>query len=232
MSVSVLREYIEIDRGRVTVYPNESKALPPGKGLNVPAEIVLKKSVPPPDVSVDEHIDNLKSRPDAKFISYDIDTKAWTFQVDHFSTYTDGDASYPTLANPVSNSSLKTATPSAGHFKKIKKAFDKVYIPFYLNRCIDPEVEGVVTKEDISTELLDLLTVGRQLPRYIILVDGRRRFEDIPNSPHGEVACPILSCLYDQLRVGGPGAKLVGCVVGGMNSFLSTKYRCTSDTDR
>ena len=68
MSVSVLREYIEIDRVQVTVYPNESKAQPLGKGLNVPAEIVLEKSVPPPEMSVDEYIDNLKSNPDAKFV--------------------------------------------------------------------------------------------------------------------------------------------------------------------
>jgi Nucleoporin autopeptidase len=219
-SLSVLREYVEIGRGRVTVYPNESTALPPGKGLNIPAEIVLEKSLPLPDVSVDEHIDNLKSQPDRKFVSYDTNTGAWTFQVDHFSTYTDADASYPTMANPVSNSSLKTATPSARDFKKFKKAFDKACMQFYHNRLVDPEVEDVVTKEEISMEVFDRLTLGRQLQRYTSFVDGRMRFEDIPNSPHGEVAGVVMSCLYEQLRATGPGAKFLVYAGSGMNSFF------------
>jgi hypothetical protein len=86
-SLSILREIVEIHRGRVTVYPNESIKPPTGQGLNVPAEVTLDKCFPPTDVDVDEHIDSLKSKPNTTFISYDTETGTWVFQVEHFSSY-------------------------------------------------------------------------------------------------------------------------------------------------
>jgi nuclear pore complex protein Nup98-Nup96 len=87
-SLPVLREFVKIERGEVTVYPNGGTKQPAGEGLNVPAEVLLEKCFPAPDVSVDQHINALKSKPDTKFISYNAETGAYIFQVEHFSTYT------------------------------------------------------------------------------------------------------------------------------------------------
>ena len=45
-SLSVLREIVDIERGRVTVYPDESKHPPIGTGLNVPAEVIMENFRP------------------------------------------------------------------------------------------------------------------------------------------------------------------------------------------
>lgn len=83
-SLSVLRELVEIDRGRVQVYPNKSKRAPGGTGLNVPARISLENVRHPPDIELDEHLENLQATPDTKFISYDSETGLWTYEVEHF----------------------------------------------------------------------------------------------------------------------------------------------------
>jgi hypothetical protein len=84
-SLSVLREYVQIERGRVTIYPNVKPSI--GEGMNVPAEILLEKCSPNPGVSIEDHINSLKARPETKFVSYDIDTGAWVFNVQHSATF-------------------------------------------------------------------------------------------------------------------------------------------------
>jgi Nucleoporin autopeptidase len=86
-SLSLLREIVQIDCGRVTVYPNKTKEHPQGSGLNVAAQVLLENVRPPPDVELDEFLRDLQSKPDTKFMSYAPDTGKWTFKVDHFSSY-------------------------------------------------------------------------------------------------------------------------------------------------
>jgi hypothetical protein len=86
-SLSVLRDYVVINRGSVTVYPNEETKPPAGEGLNVSAEVLLEKCFPAPDVSVDSYIHTLKATPDTNFVSYDAETGTWVFTVGHFSSY-------------------------------------------------------------------------------------------------------------------------------------------------
>jgi nuclear pore complex protein Nup98-Nup96 len=84
--LSELREIVEIERGRVTLYPDKSKHAPPGSGLNVPAEVTLECLRPPSDREIDEFTDNLRSKPDTEFVSYNSETGVWVFRVEHFST--------------------------------------------------------------------------------------------------------------------------------------------------
>lgn len=83
-SLTILREIVEIERGRVRVYPNKSKQPPVGSGLNVPAKISLEKVRHPPDLEPEEHLEILQSTPDTKFISYDAETGLWIYEVEHF----------------------------------------------------------------------------------------------------------------------------------------------------
>jgi nuclear pore complex protein Nup98-Nup96 len=85
-TLSILREYVQIEQKSVTVYPDKSKHASPGTGLNVPAEVKMEAVRPPPDLEVDEFEANLKSTANTNFVSYDANTNVWIYTVDHFST--------------------------------------------------------------------------------------------------------------------------------------------------
>lgn len=75
-----------------TVYPHAAKKPPVGKGLNVPAQITLENAWPRGTrnkgaPSVAKHVKRLQRIPDTQFESYDPETGAWTFSVEHFTTY-------------------------------------------------------------------------------------------------------------------------------------------------
>lgn len=81
-----------------TVYPENMKKPPMGKGLNVPSEISLLQSWPrnvdkktglpvKSGRALDKHISKLKNNQDTTFISYVPETGTWTFSVEHFTTY-------------------------------------------------------------------------------------------------------------------------------------------------
>lgn len=93
-----------------TVYPENMKKPPMGKGLNVPSEISLLQSWPrnvdkktglpvKSGRALEKHISKLKNNQDTSFLSYEPETGTWTFSVEHFTTYgldyddedTDGD---------------------------------------------------------------------------------------------------------------------------------------------
>lgn len=99
-----------LDTRSCTVYPEDLKKPPMGKGLNVPSEISLLQSWPrnmdkrtgQPIKSgrlLEKHINKLRNSDDTTFVSYDADTGNWVFEVEHFTTYglfddgdeTDGD---------------------------------------------------------------------------------------------------------------------------------------------
>ena len=71
----------------MTVYPDESKKPPSGKGLNVPAQITLENIRAPPDFEGDEYIEELKATPNTDFVSYNLEMTEWVFNVEHFSSY-------------------------------------------------------------------------------------------------------------------------------------------------
>ena len=51
-SLSILQEIVEIDQGRVVVYPNESNHSPKGTGLNMPAKVMMENLWQPANVDV------------------------------------------------------------------------------------------------------------------------------------------------------------------------------------
>jgi nuclear pore complex protein Nup98-Nup96 len=96
---------------QATVYPDQSKKPPVGKGLNVPSTIKLENSWPrgkdkrnpsheKAGPRFQKHIERLSKVPDTEFKDYDKETGVWTFTVEHFTTYgleydddeTDGEA--------------------------------------------------------------------------------------------------------------------------------------------
>ncbi|EFX03785.1 nucleoporin nup189 [Grosmannia clavigera kw1407] len=111
-----------------TVYPDINTKPPVGQGLNVPAEIMLLHTCPRsgPDVSaakMKKHIMRLRSIPDTSFVDYDEKTAAWTFTVEHFTTYgfdededdeTDAETTIVSAAAAGANGSATIASPASG----------------------------------------------------------------------------------------------------------------------
>lgn len=123
-----------LDTRSCTVYPEDLKKPPMGKGLNVPSEISLLQSWPrnmdkrtgQPIKSgrlLEKHINKLRNSDDTTFISYDPETGNWVFEVEHFTTYglfddgdeTDGD----TLADITVDD-----VPSPSHSKQLRSEDD------------------------------------------------------------------------------------------------------------
>jgi hypothetical protein len=86
-SLTILREIVQITPSKATIYPDDTKKPPLGKGLNVPAEITLENVRAPPDTKGDEYIEELRAMPETNFVSYDVGTGLWVFTVEHFSSY-------------------------------------------------------------------------------------------------------------------------------------------------
>ena len=114
-----------------TVYPDVTTKPPVGQGLNVPAEILLLHTCPRsgPEANaakMKKHIMRLKSIPDTTFVSYDEQTAAWVFRVEHFTTYglddededDETDAEATRLSNAPSTSAIsKVVLPSTEHVR-------------------------------------------------------------------------------------------------------------------
>lgn len=86
---------IQLEPRSATVYPVSAKKPPVGKGLNVPARIMLEQSWPrgrdrrmsSGSKRYSKHVEKLKKIPDTTFESYNGDTGTWSFSVEHFTTY-------------------------------------------------------------------------------------------------------------------------------------------------
>jgi len=96
--VKIFGSVIIIEPKVCTVYPGEENKPPIGQGLNVPAHIELlkcwtmDKTTQKPILDVEHprfkrHMKKLKTMPDTEFISFDIETGCWSFNVEHFSRY-------------------------------------------------------------------------------------------------------------------------------------------------
>ena len=86
-------EVVVLTTRTATVYPQQGKKPPVGKGLNVPALISLEHSFPRGGLAtsgrkLERHIERLKNQiSDTTFESYDKETGVWNFSVEHFTTY-------------------------------------------------------------------------------------------------------------------------------------------------
>jgi nucleoporin NUP145 len=73
-SLSSLQEIVKINRGSVSVYPNESEPVPPGTGLNIPAQVSLINIFPPSGIEPQFYMRQLQSKSHTEFVFYNSDT--------------------------------------------------------------------------------------------------------------------------------------------------------------
>ena len=117
----------------LTVYPNNERKPPLGKGLNVPSTITLENSWPrqrdrkSPSFEksgsrFNKHVDRLRKVGGTEFVKYDEETGEWVFKVPHFTTYaldfddtgSEGDSLHTSaLSAPPDTPTPKSRTPKA-----------------------------------------------------------------------------------------------------------------------
>lgn len=102
-----------------------------------------------------------------------------------------------------------------------KRLFDRAYNQWHRNGVINEELAEKVTSQSISVEDFQKLTTGRQLARYIALIDRKIRFDELPEKPHGELTHFLAMILSRQFDEGAIGAVLVGCSDHGMIFFFT-----------
>lgn len=95
---NLFTDYINFAPNQVIVYPDVTRKVPPGSGLNQPAEIVLERCWPvsrstrlpitdPTNERFKQHINRLKTLEGTEFVDFINETGTWIFRVDHFSGY-------------------------------------------------------------------------------------------------------------------------------------------------
>ncbi|WEW60795.1 hypothetical protein PRK78_006283 [Emydomyces testavorans] len=94
----VMGTIVKIGLRSITVYPEEGSKPPRGKGLNVPATLIIEnswprgrdKKAPSPLTSgplFDKHVERLRRVTNTEFVEYRKETGVWIFKVPHFTTY-------------------------------------------------------------------------------------------------------------------------------------------------
>ena len=100
-------------------------------------------------------------------------------------------------------------------YNAFKKLFDRAYTEWSRGGSINSELAEKITSKLISVGDFQKLTTKRQLARFIALIDGKIRFDELPQKPHGELAHFLAMSLSRQFDEGGVGAILIGCSDNG-----------------
>jgi len=96
--------------------------------------------------------------------------------------------------------------------KQFRKLFDRAYREWFSNNTISPELRKEIESYDVSAEDFEKITLNRQYQRYVALIEGRIRFDELPGPPHGAVIGRIVKTLEKQLH--------------GPNDFEILEYSC------
>lgn len=100
------------------------------------------------------------------------------------------------MSNP--NIASEDAEP-AFDLKDFRKLFDSAYNQWFAHNAIDPDLRIAIESQRISVEQFERLTKNRQFQKYIALIDGKIRFDELPGPPHGSIIYHLTRILGHQL---------------------------------
>lgn len=106
------------------------------------------------------------------------------------------------VTNSTSVASSSTDVPMQNanfDFKKFRSLFDRAYQSWFSTKYIPLELRQQVESQDISIDDFLRLTKNRQFQRYISLIDGKIRFDELPDAPHGEIIGCVTKMIDRQL---------------------------------
>jgi hypothetical protein len=85
------------------------------------------------------------------------------------------------------------------NIEAFKKKFNRAYSAWFRAHSLPTQLRTEIENQQITMELFDALTLGKQLQRYISLIDSRMRFEEIPVAPHGSIIGIVEAITISQL---------------------------------
>lgn len=129
----------------------------------------------------------------------------------------------PSIASTTDSTNSANATGEATFdLPKFKNLFNRAYNEWFQTTLISEDLRKAVESQDVSIELFEKLTLNRQFQRYITLIDGRIRFDELPSDPHGE----IIGCVIEMIstQVGGTSSQATFSMTSDNGSIPS---RCS-----
>ena len=84
-------------------------------------------------------------------------------------------------------------------YETFRNSFDKAYNTWFRSNFITKDLRTIVESYEITAEEFENLTKNRQFQRYIALIEGKIRFDELPGPPHGAVIGKMIKLLGRQL---------------------------------
>jgi hypothetical protein len=86
---------------------------------------------------------------------------------------------------------------------------------------ITPSLRKTVESHELAMDRFDRITRNRQFQRYIALIDGRIRFDELPEPPHGAIIGDLVQIISNQHA--GPNGLPILVMVGdnGIHYWLN-----------
>ena len=125
----------------------------------------------------------------------------------------------PSVASTADSTTSTNASGAAFDLSKFKKLFDRAYNEWFQTTLISEDLRKAAESQDVSIEIFEKLTLNRQFQRYITLVDGRIRFDELPNDPHGEIVGCIIEMISTQ--IGGTNSRATFSMTSDNGSIRS-----------
>ena len=117
-------------------------------------------------------------------------------------------------------SSSKTTRAHTIQVKQFTKKFNKLYNQYYRYNNVDQTLMDEVCGTEITMDLFDKITLGKQYQSRIALIDGKVRLDEVPLTPHGEIIGHLNYKITQMLGQDLPGATFGPIEDNGMS--LST----------
>ena len=86
------------------------------------------------------------------------------------------------------------------NFETFRKSFDKAYNTWFRSNSIPTNLRTIVESYEVTAEEFEKLTTNRQFQRYMALIDGKIRFDEPPDPPHGAILGKMIKLLGGQLE--------------------------------
>ena len=81
----------------------------------------------------------------------------------------------------------------------LRREFDTAYNAWFRSNYIAPDLRAVVESYDVTAEEFEKLTRNQQFQRYISLIEGKIRLDELPGPPHGALIGKVVKILGHQL---------------------------------
>ena len=109
----------------------------------------------------------------------------------------------------------RASPPVQVSFADVRRDFNRAYNQFYLSGSVDQVLQRKISEYDITVAEFEKLTLTKQYQRYITLEEGKIRFDEMPTSPHGEIAGLLSLMIARQVEGADNVAVLVPAVDNG-----------------